>query len=187
MLQIGMIQLQCIVAFAGLTWEGFTFGCAPDCNRISNKITFKYIIAVIIITAGSVQSFWCSGIRFIALALSKTCVAMWCLGVATRTKVYPFAATYRLGVELENSEERQAWQWGAGRCQTCGEENAAEKLEIIAVSDVLVRGIVLENGNYLINPFYSWSALCLPFVFSLQSTKTKTKLRARASAAESPA
>ncbi len=37
-----------------------------------------------------------------------------------------------------------------GDFKPVGEENATEKLEIIAVSDVLVRGIVSENGNYLI-------------------------------------
>ena len=34
-----------------------------------------------------------------------------------------------------------------GDVKPVGEENADEKLEIIPVSDVLVRGIVLENGK----------------------------------------
>lgn len=34
-----------------------------------------------------------------------------------------------------------------GDFKPVGEENADEKLEIIPLSDVLVRGIVLENGK----------------------------------------
>ena len=100
------------------------------------------------------QSFLCSGIRFIALArfLNQThlkSLNMCCdvLGVATRTKECPFAATYRLAWTSRVPRRGKIGLEVLGDVKPVGEENADEKLEIIPVSDVLVRGIVLENGK----------------------------------------
>ena len=70
-----------------------------------------------------------------------------CPGVAARGNRNPFSCTYRLAWTSRVALRGKLGLEVLGDVKSVGKENADEKLEIIPLSDVLMCGIVLDNGK----------------------------------------